>query len=41
MTDDIGDQAEYLAAELSIPVDEARRYLENQRAYAEDSDSDD
>lgn len=39
MTDSLDEQAEFLAAELSIPVDEARRYLENQRAHAEESGS--
>lgn len=41
MTDDLDEQAEYLATELSIPVGEARRYLKNQRASAADGDTDD
>ncbi|AUV84678.1 hypothetical protein C2R22_24420 (plasmid) [Salinigranum rubrum] len=38
---DFDDQAAYLAAELSIPEEEARRYLENQTDYGEGEVADD
>lgn len=38
---DLDEQADYLAAELSIPEEEARRYLENQRAHGDGGEADD